>query len=115
MNPVRTITFGGETLTLDQWAARINLTKESIRYRLNAGWPLEDALTKHRGKPGVSPYRDTVNAARRRYADIREAEAILLRRDFDKLVRKIDLALTAFNRRLTRGVSSVNQDRPLDR
>lgn len=41
----RRITFNGETLLLDEWAARIGLTRESLRDRLKTGWTIERALT----------------------------------------------------------------------
>lgn len=41
----RRLEFRGETLSLDDWAARIGLTRESLRDRLNTGWSAERALT----------------------------------------------------------------------
>lgn len=41
----RFVSFGGETLGLQEWAARLGLTRESLRDRLAAGWPVERALT----------------------------------------------------------------------
>jgi hypothetical protein len=41
----RVITFGGETLSLPAWAARIGITRESLRDRLEGGWSVERALT----------------------------------------------------------------------
>lgn len=40
-SPVRTITFGGETLTILQWARKTNLSASTIAGRLAMGWPPE--------------------------------------------------------------------------
>ena len=42
------ITFRGETLRLSEWAERIELTPDAIRYRLKQGWSLERTLTTPR-------------------------------------------------------------------
>lgn len=39
------LTFRGETLTITEWAKRIECTPTCIYYRLNAGWNLEEILT----------------------------------------------------------------------
>lgn len=49
------ITFRGETLTLNEWARRIGVAPESLRWRLKHGWPVEKALTEPRGKFGPRP------------------------------------------------------------
>jgi hypothetical protein len=41
----RLITFGGETKPLIVWAREKGLTKRSLQFRLNNGWPVERALT----------------------------------------------------------------------
>jgi hypothetical protein len=41
----RKISFKGETLPLPEWAARLGITRESLRDRLDCGWPIEKALT----------------------------------------------------------------------
>ena len=42
---VRLITYGGETLTLTEWAKKLGMTKQSLEYRLNSGhWTLQDAF-----------------------------------------------------------------------
>lgn len=46
------LTYGGETLTLNEWAAKIGVSRQSLIYRLKAGWPLERALTEGRGVTG---------------------------------------------------------------
>ena len=43
----RLITFEGVTLTLAQWAQKINITPETLHERLKR-WPLEKALTQPR-------------------------------------------------------------------
>lgn len=46
------ITWRGETLTEGQWAERVGISRQSIRYRLASGWGLERALTEGRGVTG---------------------------------------------------------------
>lgn len=41
----RRLTFGGETLSLDAWASRLDIRRESLRDRLDSGWSIERALT----------------------------------------------------------------------
>jgi hypothetical protein len=41
----RQISFGGETLTLGEWARRLGIRHESLRTRLE-NWPIERALTE---------------------------------------------------------------------
>lgn len=36
---------GGESLTLSEWAERLHIRRESIRDRINSGWPLSKALS----------------------------------------------------------------------
>jgi hypothetical protein len=40
----RTVTHDGLTLTISEWAKRTNQTPFTLRYRLDAGWPIEQAL-----------------------------------------------------------------------
>lgn len=45
-HPPRTLTHGGESLTLNEWAARLGIHAETIRCRVDhLGWPVERALT----------------------------------------------------------------------
>lgn len=46
------LTFRGETLPGAVWAERLGIRKESLKWRLRAGWPLERVLTEGRGKFG---------------------------------------------------------------
>lgn len=39
------ITFNGQTKTLHEWAASINISDQSLAKRIKKGWSLEDALT----------------------------------------------------------------------
>lgn len=41
----RTLTYGGETLTVAEWAERTGIEKTALLYRINAGWDAERALT----------------------------------------------------------------------
>jgi hypothetical protein len=40
----RYITFGSKTLTCQQWAEEIGIAPGALRYRLNQGWPIGEAL-----------------------------------------------------------------------
>lgn len=39
------LTFQGETRTMNDWSRIVGILRETIRYRLKAGWPVEKALT----------------------------------------------------------------------
>jgi hypothetical protein len=41
----RRIAFGGRAMGLNAWAKEIGINKESLRTRLERGWPLDRALT----------------------------------------------------------------------
>lgn len=40
------ITYNGKTLTVQEWAERLNITPSTIRSRVNKGWPIARALTE---------------------------------------------------------------------
>lgn len=40
----RTIRFNGETHTVSEWSRIVNIGKETIKYRLNSGWPINEVL-----------------------------------------------------------------------
>lgn len=42
----RLLTFCGETKTVSEWAENTEINKTTIKERLNAGWPVDIALTK---------------------------------------------------------------------
>jgi hypothetical protein len=44
-NRNRRIAFEGEYLTLPEWAARLGLSRESLRDRIESGWSIARALT----------------------------------------------------------------------
>lgn len=48
----RWIEFGGERLTVSDWARRVGVRPQSISIRIANGWPLERALTEPRGRFG---------------------------------------------------------------
>lgn len=52
------IEHAGEKLTLNEWAARLGISRVSIVWRLKQGWPVERALTEGRGKTGPKSLRD---------------------------------------------------------
>lgn len=47
----RVLVHNGRTRTLAQWAKETGLSGSLIAWRLEAGWPVEDALTKPLGEP----------------------------------------------------------------
>ncbi len=45
-NDTRLLVFRGRTMSLGQWARKLDISRSTIRYRLDRlGWTLEDALT----------------------------------------------------------------------
>lgn len=42
----RRLEFGGESFTLSQWSRKLNISVQTLWYRLSSGWSIEDALTK---------------------------------------------------------------------
>lgn len=42
----------GKTLTLNEWASEMGITRQSILWRLKRGWDVERALSQGRGKTG---------------------------------------------------------------
>jgi hypothetical protein len=92
--PARTITHDGVTLTIKQWAQRTNQHTNNLRYRLDAGWPVKDALFQpaHRsGRPSFAPER---------VEQAQQLRAVKLRREFSKLVFELDNALRTFRAKL---------------
>lgn len=109
----RTITHDGVTLTIAQWAKRTSQPSSVLRYRIDAGWPIEDALfqpPRNSGRPSFAAGR-MEQAARIR--------AVKIRREFSKLVFSVDNALRTFREKMdellptedTRGV--VNQPKEI--
>jgi len=41
----RKISFGGESLTVAQWARRMNINQTTLNNRILSGWPIEKALS----------------------------------------------------------------------
>lgn len=39
------ISFGGKTLSVGQWSKATGIQRDTLRERLRAGWPIEQALT----------------------------------------------------------------------
>lgn len=94
------LTYDGQTLSVADWAKRHKLNPQLIRYRLNAGWPVADALQKPAGKRGRSAHSDAINAERQRSARARKAQGKRIQREFNKLVVDLNRALNVFNYRL---------------
>jgi len=40
----RIVEYGGKRLTISQWAELIKIDYEALRYRLDAGWSIKEAL-----------------------------------------------------------------------
>ncbi len=95
--PARTITHDGLTLTIHQWAARTHQSPQMLRYRLNAGWSIERALS---APPTYRGRKRMPNAEQRAMLAALNADARALRRDFYQLVREIDRSLSSFASRL---------------
>jgi len=41
----RLLEYEGVSLTVDQWAARLNITSEGLAYRIRKGWPADKIFT----------------------------------------------------------------------
>lgn len=56
----RKVTHDGETHSLAEWARKVGLSRQALRYRLENGWTVEEALTRraHMGAPPRSRKRD---------------------------------------------------------
>ena len=52
------LTLNGETLPLPEWAKRVNVSEQAIRYRLAHSWTVEQALTPgdNRGRKRTGPH-----------------------------------------------------------
>lgn len=53
----------GHKATLGDWANRLGISRSALRFRLEAGWSLSDALSKGRGRSGP-PSRTAAQANR---------------------------------------------------
>lgn len=53
----RLLTFGDETLCMNEWAKRIGLSSASIAWRLDNGWSVKETLSRPRGKFGPQSKR----------------------------------------------------------
>jgi hypothetical protein len=59
--PVTNITFQGETLSLLQWARRLNMNYDTLRYRIKRkNWPVEIAMTTPTDKRYSRQHHPTV-------------------------------------------------------
>ena len=72
---LKTLTYEGETLTLNKWAERLGCSRQTLDYRINQGWPVDKVITT----PIGSYHRQT------------KAKAA-----FQQLARDIDLALRVY-------------------
>ncbi len=41
----RVITYNGETMILSDWARKLHVSFDTLRYRIRAGWPIEKAFS----------------------------------------------------------------------
>jgi hypothetical protein len=116
--PVRTLTHNGITLTIAQWAKRNNLGAQTLRHRLDAGWPIEQALFRQPHNGG-----DIAGFKPGRAEQSLQVRTVKLRREFTKLVFELDNALRTFRQKLdallpderTGGRSDLPEDSPSDR
>ena len=44
----RPLTMKGRTMLLIEWSEELNISPSTIHYRLNKGWPIEEALSQIR-------------------------------------------------------------------
>lgn len=51
------ITFDGRTMCLSEWAVEVGISVAALRYRIDAGWPIEQTLSRPRGKSGPKSAR----------------------------------------------------------
>lgn len=51
------IEYGGRSMCVSEWARELGISHVSLNWRLEHGWPVEDALTKARGKTGPASIR----------------------------------------------------------
>ncbi len=49
---VHRFTHDGVTMTAQQWASQIGISRTSLLWRIKSGWPIEKALTQGRGTTG---------------------------------------------------------------
>jgi hypothetical protein len=85
---IRTLTFNGQTLTIRQWATRIGLSSQVLRYRLDAGWPIAEVLNPAKQSPGSKTHSSF------------EDKAARVQRDFNELVHEMNRSLNTFQRRI---------------
>jgi hypothetical protein len=112
----RTLSYNGETRTLREWAQRMGVSHQVLRYRLDAGWAVEEALSTPIQPRGLS--ESDFHA--RRTDDEARLRMSLVRAHFAQLVKDIDRALVAFERQLStlsgdRGVVANIEEKPKDR
>mgnify|MGYP000084715374 CR=1 FL=1 len=94
------ITHAGETMNVSQWAKRIGISAPALGYRLNTGWPLEQALSPScRGRD-----RSTGD-----HGAMIQRKRVL--REFNVLVRSVDQALTTFRAKLDQ-LFPIDDDTP---
>ena len=94
----RTITHNGVTLTITEWAKRTDQMPRTLRWRLNAGWPIEQALhlpLDPRGRERTDRQEQTMRLDR----ELR-TKAVQINREFGKLVFAVDSALRSFREKL---------------
>lgn len=94
MRAARTITHDEMTLTIAQWSKRTGISRQTILNRIDAGWPIEQALSRPVHKCG----RPTLAA--QRLDRVLQTRAIQIQREFSKLVFDMDKALRTFSEKL---------------
>jgi hypothetical protein len=96
----RTVTHDGLTLTIREWAARSKQSAATLRYRLDAGWPVDLALNAPTHSSGRKPSGNTKLAIIERREREFDKKAAHVQNEFAKLVRDIDRSLTAFRNKI---------------
>lgn len=51
------IEWRGEALTVGEWAKRIGISPQSLKWRIDNGWPMDKAMTQGRGPSGPKSAR----------------------------------------------------------
>lgn len=135
MSKPRLLTLYGKTMNVVQWEKQTGLSRGTINYRLNAGWPIERALTSplvSAGRPKkrlkqvpFPPFKDLerehlaimrqLNVALRMYVRVSERQMDAICRGLtDRMAQDNDAAANEASK-TTRGVGRNLAKKPKDR
>lgn len=76
------ITYKGETMTLTQWANKLNMNKGTLTKRLNSGWSIEEAFTKQ--LKGTYTFNGKTQSLEEWAVELNIKHSILYQRIYDK-------------------------------